>query len=264
MRTFILCTLTFFATLSIWFLGRPYMRFADPYMHSVTEAICCDIDVQLQGATAVSEADVSRLLPLERSIVWWLFHKDDIRAALHQHPFIESAEFASSGVMPWGQFAIAITERSPSYIAVLPDKKLWLVSEKGELVRLFADSTLDRESLPLVKGLVPSRHVDERKVLRRALYVQEFIAAVAKTELPQLRGISLFGNGDLRVFFTGLTFPVTFGSFEEDIQRASLELVRFQKILDTLEDRDSVVSLDLAFEQTAVIKRKDDPEKSQS
>ena len=264
MKTLGIVTISFFATLSLWFLGKPYLNVVDPYVQAATEAICCDIDVVLEGNVAVSESDVTRLLPMERSILWWMFHTEDIRARLSHHPFIEAAELLSSGVFPWGTFVIKLKERDPAYLALLPDKKLWLVSDKGELVRLFSDSRLSIESLPLVKGLVPSRHVDERKVLRRALYVQQFLAHAAESLSTPVRGVTLFGNGDLRVHFERVPFPVTFGSIEANPERVSVELVRFQKILDTLEDKEAVESLDLAFEQTAVIKRKKSPENSPS
>lgn len=264
MKTLLLFFTIFATTTGLWFAGRPYLQSFEPIIEELTEKVCCEIEVKLKGATAVSKADLSRLLPYERSIFWWQTHRDDIRASLLTHPFIEEVELEGSGLFPWGQFTLVVKERSPAYLAVMPDKKLWLVSDRGQLVRLFADSVLPVDSLPLVRGLVPSRHVDERTVLRRALYVQEFLKEV-KELLPHTpEALTLFGNGDLKVIFEDIPFPVVFGSYEGNLKRVSVELLRFKEIISKLTDSETVASIDLAFEQSAVIKRKDAPKKKAS
>ena len=224
-------------------------------------------DVRIEGLHTLSRAEIERILPLNRSVGWWMFNETSIKARVVENPWVKGVELNScdDGVMPtFGCFTLTIEERKPRFIALVDDER-WIIGSDGSLIIPangnapgMTDETL-RALVPLY-GLAsrvasPERSQAQLDLAQRAITVLE-----RSVELP-VESISFEGKGDISVNFDKLQFPVVFGSSMSDSSAVIEDQGRRLKaLLAQLKDRlPEIAKVDLAFSKVGIVKFKAPP-----
>jgi hypothetical protein len=217
-----------------------------------------------QGLERLSEQEVSALLPQERSILWWLWHRRQIEEQAARHPLVEQLHVANCGVFAWGCFVIQLSERKPRMLAMLSDK-LWLVGEDGGYVKPVTPGAVDQppgsgaagEELPLIKGMLePGVSADEARL--RYQYVNKALGVIEGETGMKVSELRLKDNGELTVDFRSGPSEVTFDVPDGDYGAVREQARRLLAVLAELKGRsENVVAIDLAYKELAVVRTRE-------
>jgi hypothetical protein len=221
-------------------------------------------DIRIEGLKTLSRSDIERVLPLNRSVGWWMVNGTNIQARIGENPWVKEVQLASceGGLLPkFGCFTLSIEERQPRFMALVDDER-WIIGADGSLIIPananapgMTDETL-RALVPLY-GLAsrvssPERSQAQLDLAQRAITVLE-----RSVELP-VESISFEGKGDISVDFDTLPFPVVFGSSLSDSSAVIEDQGRRLKaLLAQLKDRlPEIEKVDLAFSKVGIVKFK--------
>jgi cell division septal protein FtsQ len=201
-------------------------------------------EVRLEGLKWLSRTEIERVLPLERSVLWWMFNAPAVQSKVAESPWVGGASVERCGesvLSEWGCFVVSVKERAPRFLAVVDDEA-WVISDDGTFV-LPAASAMKENSEERYRGLVTieglaSRHQSPDLVRSQVALASTTIATLEKAVKLKVKGVDFVGRGDIAV------------SFQEQGERCA-------KLLGQLNGRLTEVDrIDLAFSQVGVVKFK--------
>jgi hypothetical protein len=221
-------------------------------------------DVRIEGLRALSRTEVERVLPLDRSVVWWMMNMPVIQARVADNPWIGdvSVESCSGGLFAdWGCFVVSVSERKARYLAKVDDEA-WIIADDGTfLVPLkgLEAGKVDPESLVRLEGLA-SRSASPDIVRAQVALAKSSVETLQKTALKKVRSLEFGPKGDIVIGFDSVPFPVVFTTSPD----SSVSLVeqgdRCAQLFKELGSRmDDVEKIDLAFERVGIVKFKTPP-----
>jgi hypothetical protein len=277
---FLFTFLIFTTVIALHFLDNPeaFRQVAQSVGRGVESAVYTK-DIRIEGLKILSRTEVERLLPLTRSVVWWMSNAPVIQARAEESPWIESAVLDSCpggaleawgggaiGLRAWGCFVLSITERTPRFIAMV-DNEEWLIAHDGAF--LLPLSTIlqqhrqgDDEKLAVdVRGLTRvtglASRLNSPDLLAAQLGVaREGVEVMSKRVGRSINSIDFSGKAELSVHFKGVPFPVVFSAVDEAVS-LSEQSERCALVLRQFRDRfGEVEKIDLAFERVGVVKLK--------
>ncbi len=266
-----LFTFLIFTTVAVLhFLDNPdlFRHIAQSVGRTVDSAVYTK-DIRIEGLKILSRTEVERLLPLHRSVPWWMSNAPVIQARAEESPWIESAVLDScpgGSFRAWGCFVLSITERVPRFLAVV-DNEEWLIAQDGAFL------------LPLNTILQQHRQGDDEKLAVDVRRLTRVRGLASRLNSPDLLGaqlglardgvqvmlkqvgrpidtIDFSGKAELSVYFKGVPFPVIFSASDEALS-LSEQSERCARVLQQFQGRfDEVEKIDLAFERVGVVKLK--------
>ena len=224
-------------------------------------------EIRIEGLKVLPRTEVERVLPKDRSVVWWKMNGTDIRSKVEESPWIEEASVESCPegfLRGWGCFVVSVKERTPKFIASV-DNERWIIGSDGTFIMpsggplygLTAD-TVSR--LVVVEGLASRTHSPD--MVRSQLAVTAgSVDTIERAVGRNARVVRLEGRGDVSVIFDGIPFPVVFNASSDSPVPLPEQGVRFVALLSKLKDRyNDVARVDLAFTKVGVVKvRTDEP-----
>ncbi len=219
--------------------------------------------VRLEGLKWLSRTEIERVLPLERSVLWWMFNAPVIQAKVAESPWIGEAAVERCGeslLSEWGCFVVSVQERAPRFLAVVDDEA-WVISDDGSFL-LPASSAMKESSEDRYRGLVTieglaSRHQSPDLVRSQVALASTTIETLEKTVKLKVKGVDFVGRGDVSVLFERLSFPIIFSASRDASISLQEQGERCAKLLAQLNGRLAEVDkIDLAFSQVGVVKFK--------
>ena len=223
-------------------------------------------EVRIEGLNVISREEIERILPLNRSVGWWMVNETGINARIAENPWVKSVKMTSCKgrlIPKFGCFTLVVEERKPRFIALVDDER-WIIGEDGALIVPakgygpgLSDETL-RSLVPLY-GLA-SRVTTPEKSQAQLKLAQDAIRVLERSVGLSVQSITFEGKGDIAVDFQSLSFPVIFGA-SSMASDSSLVIEdqgrRLKALLEQLKDRlPEVEKVDLAFSKVGVVKLK--------
>lgn len=219
-------------------------------------------EIRIDGLRLVPRDEVERVLPLNRSVGWWMLNETTIKARIAENPWIKSVQLSSCAgalIPKFGCFQISIEERKPRFLALVDDER-WIIGEDGALIIPskgnapgLSDETF-RALVPLYglasRVMTPDRFQAQLQLAQTAIRVLE-----RSVDLP-VESITFEGRGDIAVDFATIPFPVIFGATAVDASPVIEDQGRRLKaLLAQLKDRlPDIEKVDLAFSKVGVVK----------
>jgi hypothetical protein len=224
-------------------------------------------EVRIEGLHTISRSEIERVLPLTRSVGWWMFNETSIKARVAENPWVKTVEMSSceGEILPkFGCFVLSIEERKPRFMALV-DNERWIIGADGSLI-IPANGNAPGMTDETLRALVPlyglaSRVATPEKSQAQLDLAQRAITVLERSvELP-VESITFEGKGDISVDFDKLPFPVVFGSSVSDSSAVIEDQGRRLKALLTqLKDRiPEIEKVDLAFSKVGIVKFKAPP-----
>jgi hypothetical protein len=222
-----------------------------------------DKEIRLDGLRWMSRTEIEKLLPLNRSVLWWLLNSPVVKAKLAENPWVGSVNVDRCGeglFSKWGCFVVSINERAPRYLGIV-DGEPWVIAEDATFL-VPATNALKEEAEGRYRGVVAleglaSRHQSPDLVRSQIAFASHTIEQLEKVVKRSVHGLNFEGRGDVGVTFEGLRFPVVFSSSGDSSVSLSEQAERCNKLLAQLHARlNDVERIDLAFSQVGVVKFK--------
>lgn len=219
-----------------------------------------DKEIRIEGLQTLPRAEIERLLPLNRSVVWWKLQTTSIQGKIAQNPWIGEVRVSSceGGVRTaWGCFLISIKERRPTFLATV-DNAPWVIDRSGSFIVPHSDGLAIPFNEPLVKvtGLA-SRHSSPDVVRAQLSAAANLLDTIESEVHRQVRGVEFLSHGDLSVVFNDVPFPVIFAAGSDSSVPLSEQGRRCAELLKRLRDRfPDIAKVDLAFDRVGVVKFK--------
>ena len=235
------------------------------YVSAVDEGLLAGKDVRIEGLSTLSRTEIERVLPVEKSVPWWMANRRAVEARITENPRVQSAKVEScpgGWLAEWGCFVVSVTERKARYVGSVDDK-VWLISDDGAFMRPIEageQGSLGIEGLVRLSGLASQSNSPD--VLRHQLAVVRDSAARLEGSVGRgIVRIGFEGRSDLPVWFQGFDFPVVFGVAPESGVPLEEQAERLRALLAQLGARVSEVSrIDLAFSKVGSVTLKTGPE----
>jgi POTRA domain, FtsQ-type len=219
-------------------------------------------EIRIDGLKLVPRDEVERVLPLSRSVGWWMMNETSIKARIAENPWIKGVQMSAckGAILPkFGCFQLSIEERDPRFLALVDDER-WIIGEDGALIipaKGSAPGLTDERFSKLIPlyGLASRVTAPERFQAQLQLAQTAIRALEVGVGLP-VESITFEGRGDLSVDFSSLPFPVVFGAPSVD----ALPVIedqgqRLKALLAQLKDRlNDIQRIDLAFSKVGVVK----------
>lgn len=224
-------------------------------------------EIRIDGLRLVPREEVERVLPLNRSVGWWMLNETSIKARVAENPWIKSVQLRAceGAFLPkFGCFQISIEERNPRFIALVDDER-WIIGADGALI-IPAKGNAPGLTDEMFSALVPLYGLSSRVTTPDRFQAQLQLAQTAIRVLESSVGlpvesINFEGRGDIAVDFVNLPFPVVFGASAVDSSPVIEEQGRRLKaLLSQLKDRlPEIQKVDLAFSKVGVVKFRPPP-----
>lgn len=228
--------------------------------HSVLQ----DKDIRIEGLRALSRTEVERVLPLDRSVFWWMANTPVVQARVADNPWIGDVSVERCGdgwFSEWGCFVVSVTERHPKYAAMV-DNEAWIIADDGTFlipVGGTGNVTVDLDRLVHITGLA-SRSASPDIVRAQLALAKNSIDALERTVSHPVRTLEFGQKGDLIIGFADLPFPIIFTSSPDSGISLEEQAVRCSRLLAELSGRfEDVEKIDLAFERVGIVKFKPSP-----
>lgn len=218
-----------------------------------------DRELRIDGLELLSRSEVERLLPLDRSVVWWHLNATEVQTLLSQNPWIDESKVSScpeSWSSKWGCFLVRIKERRPVFLAHLNGNP-WVMDREGRTIvtqkelasRGFVGKLIE------LKGAMNSSSPDAvRSQVSSASVVRDTIEAQVGRSV---RDLEFLGQGDLGVGFDGVPFPIVFAAGPDARVSLKEQGERCSALLKQLSARFSdVARIDLAFDRVGIVRFK--------
>lgn len=221
-----------------------------------------DRQVQITGNQAVGTEEIRRLLPRDKSNIWWSIHTDDVASRVRKHIRIKSAVVTGCGATGWGCYTISVAERTPELLLFV-GQQLWTVDSEGAFiypVELDEQGSATRrqelKGLPVVSGLAQA--VSSPDIMKgRTRHVMQAIAAIESEAHLDVREVRIHGNGEMAVRFVAHDFEAVFGAHNQELTRITEEARRLRLVLARHRGaEDALARVDLVFDGSAVVQTK--------
>jgi hypothetical protein len=253
------------SVLALMYLDDPsWVTTAEKFLSQSNESILLNKEVRIEGLSTLSRTEIERVLPVEKSIPWWIANRPVVEARVAENPKVKGAVVEScpgGWFSEWGCFVITIQERVPKYVGSIDDK-LWLMSDDGAFMSPIEKPSASNRSLEGIirlDGLASQSNSPD--LLRHQLaLVQSSAERLERAVGRDIGRIGFEGHNDLVVWFRGLEFPVVFGVAGESAVPLEEQAARFQALLGQIGQRVSEVArIDLAFSKVGSISLKPPP-----
>jgi len=271
MRWLIVSSMSF-VLLGMYFADQPahWMALSQLTSRTIQRAFF-EKQIRIEGIKVLSQEEVLKLLPGERSALWWAFNLPVIESQLRQSALIEEAKVNVTG---WKIFMVHIKERRAEFF-VLVGSEGWLVGQDGGTIMPLSRDEVARLSgvvpntesaglrrLPVVTGLV-SGEVSPDVMRSRFEHVRRALDVLQHSVGLPVEHLHLRQKKEIEVKFRGYDFRSIFelpidqdGSWDAAVLRESgLRLQRIMRELGNLVMR--VNQVDLAFDRLAVVSWKE-------
>lgn len=252
------------------------MYFADQPRHWETvrgvllaayERVFYEKQVSISGLRVLSENDVRKLLPLDRSIAWWLANEAVIESNLQQNPLIREVKVSPRG---WGSFDLLVTERQAGFFALVGTEG-WLIGKDGGTMLPLSKAEVEQLSgmsqagevpglrrLPVVTGLL-TENVSPDVMQARFEHMRHCLDVLEEGVGRPLLRVHLRAGPELEVQFRDLEAAVVFEvplakADEWDPSMLRDRAARLRELLKQLGDLAAQVQrIDMAFDRVAVV-----------
>ena len=217
-------------------------------------------EIRIEGLRTLPRSEIERLLPLERSVVWWKLQSTSIQGRIAQNPWIGEVSVSScegGAREAWGCFLISIKERQPTFLAVV-DNANWVIDRGGSFIVPYSETLPmpSNQRLVRVTGLA-SRHSSPDIVRAQLSAASSVLDTIEREVRRQVWALEFLGHGDLSVMFQDVPFPVVFGAGGDSVVPLAEQGKRCGELLKRLQDRfGDILKVDLAFERVGVVKFK--------
>ncbi|MFO0417324.1 MAG: cell division protein FtsQ/DivIB [Pseudomonadota bacterium] len=234
---------------------------AQEFVVSSAGALWNDKDIRIDGLKLLSRTEIERLLPLDRSVLWWRFNDTEIQAKLEQNPWVgESKVVACPDAPPsqWGCFLVSISERVPTFLATV-DETSWVIDREGSFIAPLSDlrERAYRGELIAVSGLA-SRSASPDMVRAQLATAARLLDTLEREVRRPIERVEFLAQGDFSVIFKGLDFPTVFAAGSDAKVPLLEQGTRCAELLKRLGSRLSDVErIDLAFDRVGVVKFKE-------
>lgn len=223
-------------------------------------------EVHIEGIKLLNDEAVRRVLPMSKSVGWWMANQTAISARIAENPWVKSADVGScrGGLIPkFGCFSVTVQERSPRFLALVDDER-WIIGDDGSLI-IPATGNAPGMTDETLRALVPLYGLASRAATPAKFQAQLNLARDAITSLERavelpIDSISFEGKGDISVSFKRLEFPVVFGASAGATAVLEDQGRRLKALLLQIKDRlPEVDKIDLAFSRVGIVKFKPPP-----
>lgn len=224
-------------------------------------------EVRISGLRLIARADIERVLPLQKSVGWWMLNSTSINARVAENPWVSKVDVEScpGTILPrFGCFVISVEERKPRFLAEV-DSERWVIGDDGALI-VPANATNLPLSIDEVRRLVPlyglaSRVQSPERSHAQLTLAQGAIPVLEKAVDRPVRSLTFESRGDISVTFEQVPFPVVFGAPSDSMTVLEDQGKRFRALMGQLRDRFSEIErVDLAFSKVGVVKFHAPPE----
>jgi len=232
------------------------MRHFAAWSSSSFKHILLEKDIRIEGTERLGRLDIERLLPLNRSVIWWMTNYSTIESRLRENPAIGSVKVSPCGqsaLNNWGCFVVDVGERKSHYIGILKDGA-WLIGEDGGFMRpLGRDEIVDPGWIPVTGLSEDNQSPDVIHQIFSALRQSESI--LAETYKKPISSIHVEGNSEFKAKFKGQKFEARFELPRGDGSNTREQGIRLNELVTKMGNKiDSVASVDLAYNRVAVVK----------
>ncbi|MCB0318176.1 MAG: FtsQ-type POTRA domain-containing protein, partial [Bdellovibrionales bacterium] len=234
-------------------------------IETFSEEVLYEKTIQVKGLELLNEIDIEAFLPVDKSVIWWLFNRSKIETEIETQSLVADAKVNRCQWWKFACFYLEIKERIPMFIA-LSDKNAWVVADDGAFITPLHPSKIERAMFKratgeyvkpaIVKGLFTEENSPEVS-LARSKYINTAILKIEKETSKSIERVSIRDNGELEVIFRGSSYLVVFDKSYGEEGKLSDQIFRFNKIIEQFKDRERVLaSIDLAFNALAVVRLK--------
>ncbi len=218
-------------------------------------------EVRIEGLKVLPRSEIERVLPYDKSVLWWHINGTDIQSRVEESPWIDEAALEScpgGALRHWGCFVLSVQERTPKFIGLV-DNERWIIGSDGAFIMpsggpLFGLSPEAGAQLVVVEGLA-SRSSSPDLVRSQLAIAAGSISLLERTVGRSARSLRFEEKGDFSVMFEGLPFPVIFAGASDAPVPLAEQGERLVGLLAKLKDRyQEVAKIDLAFARVGVVK----------
>ncbi|MEZ4753281.1 MAG: cell division protein FtsQ/DivIB [Bdellovibrionota bacterium] len=242
-------------------------------LHNKSEEFLYQKTIDFKGLSLLSELDIERYLPHEKSVLWWVFNRSQVEAEIASHSLVAKSSIELCSWLRPACYLVKITERIPTFIA-LSDTDAWVVADDGAFVSPIPVDKVERAMFkredktykkpPLVDGLFTNENSPEVSLARSA-YINDSIIEIERATAKSIESITVKDNGELEISLRNTDYTIVFDKTYGDQAKLEDQLARLAKVLEQFENRERTIkSIDLAFNSLAVVrlKEKEKSEKS--
>lgn len=242
------------------FLDNPQGA-ADLYTSSSKRArsIWSDKEIRIAGLNLLARVEVERLLPVERSVLWWQLNRSQIEAKVAANTWVSNTKISScsGGSLGerWGCFLVTVEERQPLFTTDFKGDS-WVIDRQG----FFVAPLVELLKRNFVGELVSVRGVADGALEPGLVRAQLSAAAplcdtLGKVVGRGVRDLEFLAQGDFAVRFKGLNFPVVFAAGKDAGVELEEQGTRFAALLKQISGRlGEVERIDLAFDRVGVVR----------
>jgi hypothetical protein len=218
-------------------------------------------EVRIEGLKVLPRAEVERVLPYDRSVLWWHVNGTDIQSKVAESPWIDEATVEScpgGALRSWGCFVLAVKERTPRFLGLV-DNERWIIDSEGAFIMpsggpLFGLSPEAVSHLVVVEGLA-SRASSPDTVRSQLALASGSIGTLEREVGRSVGSLRFESRGDFSVVFDGLPFPVVFAGSPDASISLKEQGARLAALLTKLQNRlGDVAKIDLAFSRVGIVK----------
>jgi hypothetical protein len=234
---------------------------ADLYASSLkrAESIWSDKEIRIAGLNLLKRSEVERLLPVERSVLWWQVNRSQVEAKVASNTWISHSKLSScsggSLAERWGCFLVTVEERQPLFTTNF-NGDAWVIDRQG----VFVAPLVELQRRNFVGELISVRGVADGAQQPSLVRAQLSAAAplcdtLSKVVGRGVRDLEFLAQGDFAVRFKGLNFPVIFAAGTDASVRLEEQGERFAALLKQIAGRlGDVERIDLAFDRVGVVR----------
>lgn len=217
--------------------------------------------ITLSGISMLDSLDIETRLPVDKSVLWWHLHRQEIESELKRNPLIQAAEISRCRTLSFSCFRVHIAEREPAFIALVGNKS-WIVGSDGAFMAPLPETNVDRAMLrrgkeefrpAVVRGLL-LEGASPDVVKARFDYIRQSIGSIEGITGRHIRSVDMQQNGEMRVLFEDLDILVTFDVATEQPERLADEALRLKTLLERLQGKEKTIkAIDLAYHKLGVV-----------
>ncbi len=230
-------------------------------------------EVRIEGLKVLPRGEVERVLPYDKSVLWWHINGTDIQSKVAESPWVDEATIEScpgGALRSWGCFVLTVKERTPKFIGLV-DNERWIIDSDGAFIMpsggpLFGLSSEAASQLVVVEGL--ASRTSSPDIVRSQLAIASGSIGTLEQEVGRsARSVRFESRGDFSVVFQGLPFPVVFAGSPDAPVPLAEQGERLAALVAKLKDRlNDVAKIDVAFSRVGIVKfrAEEPPEKAAS
>jgi hypothetical protein len=234
---------------------------ADLYTSTMKRAqsIWSEKEIRIAGLDLLKRSEVERLLPVDRSVLWWQLNRSQVEAKVAANTWVSHAKLSScsggSLAERWGCFLVAVEERQPLFTTDFKGDS-WVIDRQG----VFVAPLVELLRRNFVGELISVRGVADGALEPSLVRAQLSAAAPLCDTLSKVVGrgvqdLEFLAQGDFAVRFKGLNFPVVFAAGKDAGVDLEDQGARFAALLKQIAVRlGDVERIDLAFDRVGVVR----------